>query len=200
MSTATPTRRVVANISLSLDGRTNGPGGAYDMGWIAPHAVTDGARDHMIAVTAPATTVLLGRTNYEGFGGFWPAVADDEAADPRDRAFSAWLTATDKIVFSSTLEGPSPWANTTITADDPATIVGDLRSLPGGDVIVLASASVIRALLAADEVDRLSITLCPELVGGGERLFDELPPSSWRLAGQEPTSSGALCLVYDRVR
>jgi hypothetical protein len=45
-------RTVVANISLSLDGRVAGPGGDYDMSWIVPHAVTDGARDHMVKVTS----------------------------------------------------------------------------------------------------------------------------------------------------
>ncbi len=60
-------RTVVGNISLSLDGRGNGLGGEYDMGWIVPHAVTNSARDNMIAVTTPATTVLLGRKNYQGF-------------------------------------------------------------------------------------------------------------------------------------
>jgi dihydrofolate reductase len=93
------TRTVVANISLSLDGRTAGTGGEYDMGWIVPHAITNGARDHMIAVTSPATTTLLGRKNYQGFGGYWPAVANDETADPRDRAFSKWLNTVEKIVF-----------------------------------------------------------------------------------------------------
>ena len=57
-------RTVVANISLSLDGRVAGPGGDYDMSWIVPHAVTDGARDHMVKVTSAATTALLGRKNY----------------------------------------------------------------------------------------------------------------------------------------
>jgi dihydrofolate reductase len=86
-----PTRIVVGNISLSLDGRVTGPGGEYDMGWIVPHAITDTARDHMVGVTTPATTVLLGRKNYMGFGGYWPLVADDESADPRDHVFSRWL-------------------------------------------------------------------------------------------------------------
>jgi len=71
------TRTVVGNISLSLDGRVAGPGGDYDMSWIVPHAVTDGSRAHMTRVTSAATTALLGRKNYQGFGGYWPAVADD---------------------------------------------------------------------------------------------------------------------------
>src|SRR5262245_57613274 len=117
-------RKIVANIWLSLDGRTNGPGGDFDMGWIVPHAITDGGRDHMIAVTSPATTLLLGRKNYEGFGGYWPSVANDESADPRDRAFSKWLNLVEKVVFSSTLK-EAKWENSRIVNADPASVVKD---------------------------------------------------------------------------
>jgi dihydrofolate reductase len=150
-------RTVVANISLSLDGRLNGPGGDYDMSWIVPHALTDGAREHMVKVTNPASTALLGRKNYQGFASYWPAVADNPAEVRR------------------------------------------LRKQGGGDIIVLASASIIRNLLAAGEVDRLSLTLCPALAGAGARLFgDDLPGSAWSLTETTPTDSGAICLLYDR--
>lgn len=193
-------RNVVANISLSLGGRTAGAGGEYDMGWIVPHAITNGARDHMIAVTSPATTVLLGRKNYEGFGSYWPAVANDETADPRDRAFSKWLNSVEKIAFSSTLKTPM-WENSRIVNNDPATVIQDLRQQEGGDIIVLASSSIIKSLLRADMLDCLSITLCPEVVGGGSRLLEDgLPASSWKLRQSTPTESGAICLIYDRVR
>ena len=194
------TRKVTANITLSLDGRVNGAGGDYDMSWIVPHAITEASRDHMIRVTSPATTILLGRKNYQGFGGFWPAVADDENAAPQDRAVSKWMTETEKVVISSTLT-EAPWQNSRIVDADPADVVKQLRAEDGGDIIVLASVSVIKALLAADEVDQLSITLAPELVGGGARLFEDgLPASSWRLADSTPTESGAVCLLFDRVR
>src|SRR5579864_3063782 len=193
-------RAVIGNISLSLDGGTTGPGGAFDMGWIVPHAITNGARNNLIAVTTPATTVLLGRKNYEGFGYYWPAIANDETADPRDRAFSTWLNAVEKIVFSSTLKAPT-WENSRIVNADPATVIKDLRQHPGGDIIVLASASIITSLLRADMLDCLSITLCPEVAGGGARLFEDgLPPSSWSLRHSTATESGALCLLYDRIR
>jgi len=193
-------RTVIGNISLSLDGRVTGPGGEYDMGWIVPHAISDAARDHMLSVTTPATTVLLGRKNYVGFGGYWPTIADDEAADPRDRAFAKWLNSVEKIVFSSTLK-EATWENSRIVDADPATVIEDLQQQEGGDIIVLASSSVIRSLLRANALDRLSITLCPEVAGGGAQLFEDgLPSSSWTLRQSAVTESGALCLLYDRVR
>jgi dihydrofolate reductase len=199
MAQDTQGRRVVANIALSLDGRVNGSGGDYDMSWIVPHAITEGARDHMVRVTSPATTALLGRKNYAGFGGFWPAVAEDENAAPQDRAFSKWLNEVEKVVFSTTL-AEAPWGNSRIVNSDPVAEVQRLRKEEGGDIVVLASGSVIKALLAAGEVDRLSITLMPELVGAGVRLFEDgIPAASWSLADVTKTESGAICLFYDRV-
>jgi dihydrofolate reductase len=200
MSNDNTARRVVGNISLSLDGRISGRGGEYDMSWIVPHAVSDVARGHMIAVTSPATTALLGRKNYQGFGGYWPAVADDATADPRDRAFSTWLTQVEKVVFSTTLT-EATWTNSRLVAGDLPAEVARQRDLPGGDIIALSSSSVIRALLQADLLDRLCVTLCPELVGGGERLLtDGLPASHWTLTDATPSSSGACVLIYDRLR
>lgn len=194
------TRTVIANISLSLDGRVCGPGGEYDMSWIVPHAVTDTARGNMIRVTSPATTVLLGRKNYMGFSQYWPSVANDESADARDRAFSKWLNSVEKIVFSSTLK-ETTWENSRVIFADPAGVVEDLQKQAGGDIIVLASGTIIKRLLQADDIDRLSITICPEVAGGGARLFEDgLPPSSWTLRENMVTESGAMCLVYERIR
>lgn len=192
-------RRVIANITLSLDGRTAGPGGEYDMSWIVPYAVTDIARNGLVGLTS-ATTVLLGRKNYEGFGSYWPRVAQDESADPRDRAFAQWLDQVEKVAFSSTREDAS-WNNSRLVSDDPATVVRALRLQSGGDIVILASQSIIRALLEADEIDRLSINLAPELVGAGARLFhDGLPASSWALTDIMTSASGAVWLYYDRKR
>lgn len=184
-------RTVVGNISLSLDGRVVGPGGEYDMSWIVPHAVTGGSRAHMVEVTSTATTALLGRKNYQGFGSFWPAVVDDEQADLRDRAFAQWLNAVEKVVFSAALQ-QAGCHNSRIVAADPAATVRQLHKEQGGDIIVLPSASIIRNLLEAGELHRLSITLCPELAGGGACLFDDGPAgSSWSLTSMTGTEGAS---------
>jgi hypothetical protein len=71
----------------------------------------------MIGVTSPATTALLGRKNYLGFGGYWLAAAA-ETADLRDRAFSRWLHAVEKIVFSATLK-EAAWENPALSTQIP---------------------------------------------------------------------------------
>lgn len=193
-------RTVVANFSVSLDGYVTGPGGPADMSWVARHAMSDQARDLMTQIVNGATTALLGRRNYEGFRGYWPAVGRDENADPRDRAYGQWLDRVEKVVFSTTLT-ETDWAGARIVKADPAEVVRQLRDQDGGDIVVQNSLSLIRALLAADEVDRISMTLCPELSGGGVPLFDHgFPASSWNLTNVTSTDTGALALVYDRLR
>lgn len=189
-------RQVIANITLTLDGHTTGPGGQYDMSCIAPHGVSEQARNALKGMTG-ATVALLGRRNYEGFGGYWPPVADDQSADPRDRDFARWLSEVKKMVFSTTLTGELTWKNAELATASPADVVRELRGSAGGDIRVLSSQSIIKQLLKSDEIDQLEITLAPELVGGGARLFDDdLPASTWALVNTETTDTHAVRLTY----
>jgi len=138
-------RTVIGNIALSLDGRVAGQGGEYDMSWIVPHAVTAGARSHMLRVTRDATTALLGRKNYQGFAGYWPSVAEDESAHPDDRAFARWLNAVEKVVFSRTV-ADAVWDNTRVVSADPATAEARCTAgWPGSAVATTVSAPVASA-------------------------------------------------------
>ncbi|MEV7405962.1 dihydrofolate reductase family protein [Streptomyces sp. NPDC091267] len=199
MTEQTAGRRVVINMSLSLDGHYAGPR-PEDNSWVMPYAHTDVARDHMAGVHEAATTALLGRVNAEGFLGFWPTVIGVEGVDPRDEGFAQWLLDTEKVVLSSTLD-KAPWERTTLVDRPTAEVVADLKATEGGDILVLNSASVIKALLAADQVDRLALTVFPVFLGGGPRLFDDgLPTGRWTLAAQSAGEHGTLSLIYDRVR
>jgi dihydrofolate reductase len=198
--TNTTGRRVTANISLTLDGRYHGPAGPGDLGAIVPYAITDVARNQLTRIWENATTAVLGRRNAEGFLGFWPSVAGDENADPRDRGYAKWLVDVEKVVLSTTL-AEAPWERARVVNAPTADVIADLKADGEGDILVNSSASVIKALLAADLLDRLYLVICPEIAGGGERLFDDgLPGSKWTVTHQETGELGELALVYDRVR
>lgn len=199
-SAQTGGRRVVTNMSVTLDGCYAKEDAPEDMGWVMPYAVTDVARDHLTSLWEPATTALLGRVNAEGFLGFWPTIIGMPGVDHRDEGFARWLVDTDKVVLSSTLSEP-PWERSTIEDRPTAEVVTDLKSAEGGDILVLSSASVIKALLAADLVDRLALVVFPITLGGGPRLFDDgLPEGPWALVNHAAGDDGTLALVYDRVR
>ncbi|WP_182907178.1 dihydrofolate reductase family protein [Microbispora sp. H13382] len=193
-------RRVTANLSLTLDGRYHGPGGPGDFAAFVPYVTTEVARDHMNRIWEDATTALLGRINAEGFMGYWPPVAEDENADPRDRGYAKWLVDTEKVVLSTTLT-EAPWERTRVVNAPAAEVVTGLKATGEGDILVNSSASVIKPLLSADLLDRLYLMILPEIAGGGRRLFDDgLPATKWTLTHQRTGELGEIAMVYDRVR
>ncbi|MFG6198715.1 dihydrofolate reductase family protein [Nonomuraea sp. JJY05] len=198
--TNTTGRRVTANLSLTLDGRYNGPGGPGDFAAFAPYVTSDVARNHMTRMWEHATTALLGRINAEGFLGYWPPVAEDDSADPRDRGYAKWLVDTEKVVLSTTLT-EAPWERARVVNAPAADVVTELKASGEGDILVNSSASIIKPLLSADLLDRLYLMIFPEIAGGGQRLFDDgLPATKWTLTHQEAGELGELAMVYDRVR
>ena len=193
-------RRVTANMSLTLDGRYNGPGGPADLSAIVPYMSSDVARGQMTRMLEGATTALLGRGNAEGFIAFWTPYAEDENADPRDRGYAKWLVNVDKVVLSTTLT-EAPWERARILNAPVADVVAELKASGEGDILVNSSPSIIKPLLAQDLLDRLYLIVAPEIAGGGERLFDDgLPATKWTLTYQETGPLGEIALVYDRAR
>ena len=189
-------RTVTANITLSLDGYAAGPGG--DMSWLVETALHEQCASGFAGFYRGVDTVLLGRTNYEGFHGFWPAVADDPAADPRSRDLSRWFGDVEKVVVSRTLT-EATWSNARVASD----LEGEVRALreaPGRDIAVLSSVSVIRALLAADLLDELRITRVPAILGDGLPMFDgPLPASTWSTVSVATIPTGAV-VTHHRLR
>src|SRR5690606_35501345 len=113
------------------------------------------------------------------------------------RELGRWLDSVEKVVASGTLQ-EAPWENSRITRD----LEGEVKRLidePGRDILVLNSASVIQALLAADLVDDVRFSVVPVILGGGLRLFpDGLPSSRWTLASSAALAHGAVSLHYRR--
>jgi dihydrofolate reductase len=131
-----------------------------------------------------ADTLLLGRTSYEGFKGFWPSVADDPDATPLQREISRLNNAIDKVVVSDGLspEETEPWHNTRIIGRANAhEQIAELKRQTGGDILIFGSRTLWNDLWANDLVDELHLMVTPVLVGAGTPLFDGQKPVSLRL-------------------
>jgi len=191
-------RKLIANVTLSIDGFSAGPNG--DMSWLVEHSVHDQMTTYFAGVWSGADTVLLGRNNYEGFHGFWPSVAADPNGVGRAYDMAVWLDRVEKVVFSTTLTD-APWQNSRVVKEDLEGEVRALKAAAGRDIIVLSSASVIRALLKADLVDELRVHLTPAILGEGLRFFgDGIPASAWVLDGANTMATGSVSLTYRRAR
>ena len=92
-----------------------------------------------------------------------------------DEPYYDRMNALPKIVFSSTLEEPLGWQNSTVINEDAVAAVERLKRV--GDVPLRShgSISLNRALLAAGLVDRLEVTVFPAITGraGYAALFQD---------------------------
>jgi dihydrofolate reductase len=189
------TRTVIAWVNMSIDGFTAGPN--RDTSCLFSHINNDRMTAYSRTIWRRATTAVMGRVVYDCYRRYWPVVAADPHVAPGDRAFGQWLDGVDKVVVSRTLT-EAPWVNSRVETDLEDT-VRRLRTVPGGDIVVCHSASVIRALLTAGLVDELCLTLLPEVLGEGLRLFTgPLPRSGWTLAGTTTLDTGAVGLRFAR--
>jgi dihydrofolate reductase len=180
------TRKLIVCNAVSLDGFYEGSGknvmALFEYRWTYPKDESFDA--YNAERLRAADTLLLGRTSYDGFKGFWPSVADDPDARPLQREISRLNNAIDKVVVSDSLtpEETEPWRNTRIVgrAEAPERIA-ELKRQTGKDILVFGSRTLWNELLAEGLVDELHLMIGPVLVGAGTPLFDGRPPVSLRL-------------------
>jgi dihydrofolate reductase len=169
---------IVCNI-MSLDGFYEGPGKNVMV------LSMDEAFDAYCAERLRAAdTLLLGRTSYEGFKGFWPPMADDPKATPTQREISRLDNDIDKVVVSDSLtpEQTAPWHNTRILGRaDAHEQIAELKRQAGREILVFGSHTLWNDLLAHDLVDELHLMIGPVVAGAGAPLLDGRPPVSLRL-------------------
>ncbi len=182
--TPTDMRDLVVTENISLDGVI-----APMDGWFDPAASDD---DMIAAVTEhrdAADALVLGRTTYEEFLGYWPAQTDDRTG------ISDYLNRVDKYVFSSSLER-TDWENSTILRGPVEEEVAALKRLPGKDIVVTGSATLVRSLLPTGLVDVYRLLVYPVVQGYGERLFPEKMAAGLRLTRAIAFDAGVVLLEY----
>jgi dihydrofolate reductase len=173
-------RKIVVYELLSLDGVAEDPDD-FIADW-------DDAMDaNLAAVIATQDAVILGRRSYTEWAQFWPS----SEIEP----FATFINGVTKYVATST-PLDHDWANATMIHGGLVEFVRDLKQQRGGDVGVHASISVAQALLAADVVDELVLTIAPTIAGRGRRLLDGLPSIRLESIRSETSPTGYLLVDY----
>jgi dihydrofolate reductase len=160
--------KIVVSEQISLDGVVDDPSGVEGTsrgGWVneMTQADRESWTEHEFAESVAAEALLLGRRSDAWFAARWRE---------RTGEWANRLNAIPKYVISSTVDQPR-WGNATVLSGDVVAQVAKLRAEADGEIVVYASAVLVRTLIDHDLVDELRLTVHPFLVGAGPRLWGE---------------------------
>ncbi len=187
-------RKIIILSFLSLDGVMQAPGGEGEdpyggfnlEGWTVPYFdETLGAE--MGRQMTPPFDLLLGRTTFDIFAGYWPQQGvDDPFKDSR------------KYVVTSRPVDLS-WQETIPLQGDVPAAIRAIKQEDGPPIQVHGSSQLIQLLLAYDLADELWLKIFPVTLGSGKRLFGAgAIPAAYRLTASSATPSGVILAAYQR--
>lgn len=103
----------------------------------------------------------------------------------------------DKEVFVISRSGAGKQGSVTITPQDPAELVKQLKNLQGKGIYVDGGAEVVNSLLREKLIDHMVISVIPVILGDGVRLFrEENPQQSLQLLQSKAFPSGLVQMEY----
>ena len=186
-------RRLIAVDQVTADGVIQAPGGPEEDargrftlgGWSQQFG--DDALWQALIETVTGADLLLGRTTYDVFAGYWP-----KQDDPVGKAFDK---ATKYVVTRKT--DNLPWQKSVRIGGDVAQEVRRLKASDGPELHMWGSHQLLQSLIAADLIDEFRLWVYPLVLGMGKRLFENgAPPRILSLVETRSTPKGVLLNTY----
>jgi dihydrofolate reductase len=176
-------RGIVAGLFMTLDGVVESPeqwGFQY---------FDDQLVDEISTGIARADSVLIGRRTYQEFAEMWPSQGSDVL-------MADFLNRSHKYVVSTSLD-TLDWGPASFLTGDLADELTQLKQLPGENIQVPGSPTLVRSLLRDGLLDELSLSICPIVVGSGMRLFEDVTDQlALEVARAATFSTGVLSVTY----
>jgi dihydrofolate reductase len=186
--------KIMVSENVTLDGVVQDPTGEEGFargGWFGQIKDRPALARLALEEALHADALLLGRRSYEFFAARWPS---------RTGELAERLNTMPKYVVSATI-GEANWNNSTLLKGDAVSEVSRLKQELDGEIVVLASFQLVRALMAHDLVEELRLKIFPVVLGAGERLFgqtsDEQP---LHLLDNQPIDDGLAFVTYELAR
>ncbi len=162
-------RELTVDFITSLDGYASGEGWPGWWGLQGPEYLSWLGEQ-------PEATLLFGANTYRLMHGFAASEMPEGAGSDEEGSIDS-LTAASKVVFSSSLDEPLEWANSTLVRGDAVAAVRAMKAEGSDPMCTIGSLSLCRSLLSGGVVDRFRVVMFPVITGatGSERIYDGYP-------------------------
>ena len=145
---------------ITLDGYF--AGAEKDISWHRHDEETNAYAHDMLSLD---DTLLFGRVTYDLMASYWPT----PFAIKNDPIMAERMNNADKIVFSQTLK-KTEWINTSIVHDNIVDELHKLKQIPGKNMTILGSGSIVTQLAQSGLIDEYQIMVDPVILGGGTSI------------------------------
>lgn len=185
-------RKLILEEWLSLDGYAEDKNGKLD--FFPSTEANKYSDEDQLKFLDSIDAILLGRKTYELFVEFWPTATVDK------EVIADKLNSLPKIVFSNTLQ-KAPWGDwpaAEIMQGNAVENIKALKAKDGKNMVLWGSISLAQSLMKAGLIDEYHLQICPVLVGGGKKLFDEAGEyKQVKLSGTKKYATGVVFLKYE---
>jgi dihydrofolate reductase len=180
--------KLIYSMLVSLDGFVEDADGGF--GWAAP---SDEVHAFANELGASVGTYLYGRRMYETMV-FWETAHEMPGLGTVELDWARQWRATDKVVFSTTLETVHSGRTRVEPVFDPDAVRA-LVTTSERDVAIAGQGLAARAI-AAGLIDEYHVIVAPVVVGSGKRLFQVESRLDLQLVDQRAFADGFVALRY----
>lgn len=187
-------RRIIASMWTTLDNFVAGPNDEMD--WLR---IDERVMAYEQSFVDDAEMLLLGRSTFGDFAGYWPKAARNPNSDPAERKYAQRVDALKKTVVSASGR-VAQWGNTEVLSTLDEKHLAALKDGGGGYIAIYGSLSVIGTLTRLGAIDEFHLLVHPIVLGAGKSMFDRASRVSLELASAEPFKSGVVLMKYRPAR
>ena len=181
--------KLISLMHVSFDGFAAGPKGEMD--WIT---MDQEIFEYVSKYISNVGTGIYGPKTFQMMEGYWPDVLENPESGDLEIKHAKWYQSAKKIVCSRTLKD---------LENKEAHLVSDveegikrLKQESENDLMVFGSPRLSQSLARLDLFDEYIVNVNPALIGGGIRMFEDLPRTKLNLMSVTKFNSGVVGFHY----
>lgn len=177
---------------LSFDGFAATPKGEMD--WITHDQKIF---EHVSKYISKVGTGVYGPKTFQMMESYWPEVLKNAQSSELEIEHAKWYQSAKKVVCSRTLKHLEN-KEAILLNGNLAEEIKKLKQQFDKDMMVFGSPRLTQSLARLDLFDEYVVNVNPVLLGGGIRMFEDLPKTKLELVSATPFSSGVVGFHYKR--